>query len=74
MDLKTILRIAAHAAAGVVLSGVAAATASGQTLLLTQSNATVLRGGTVRRHEPVVRPGLEHPREHRLRLTSAGLF
>jgi endonuclease/exonuclease/phosphatase family metal-dependent hydrolase len=46
MDLKPILRIAAHAAAGVVLSGAAVATASGQTLVLTQSNATVLRGGT----------------------------
>jgi endonuclease/exonuclease/phosphatase family metal-dependent hydrolase len=46
MDSKTILRIAAHAAAGLVLSAVAGGSAAAQTLQLTQSNATVLRGGT----------------------------
>src|SRR3954469_5115616 len=46
MDSRTLLRIAAHAAAGLALSVGAAASAAGQTLLLTQSNATVLRGGT----------------------------
>src|SRR3954453_5640925 len=46
MDSKTFLRIAAHAAAGLVLSAVGAQSAAGQTLQLTQSNATVLRGGT----------------------------
>jgi endonuclease/exonuclease/phosphatase family metal-dependent hydrolase len=46
MDSKTFLRIAARAAAGLVLSAVGAQSAAGQTLQLTQSNATVLRGGT----------------------------
>lgn len=46
MDLKTLLRLGVRAAAGLALSAVAVAQASGQTISLTESNATVLRGGT----------------------------
>src|SRR3954453_14851654 len=46
MNSKTILRVAAGAAAGLVPPAAAAGSAAAQTLQLTQSNATVLRGGT----------------------------
>src|SRR5919112_5876044 len=46
MTLNTIRRIAAHVTAGLVLSAAAAGPALAQTVKLTQSNATVIRGGT----------------------------
>jgi endonuclease/exonuclease/phosphatase family metal-dependent hydrolase len=46
MTLNTIRRIAAHVTAGLVISAAAAGSALAQTVKLTQSNATVIRGGT----------------------------
>ena len=46
MTLNTIRRIAAHVTAGLVISAAAAGPALAQTVKLTQSNATVIRGGT----------------------------
>jgi endonuclease/exonuclease/phosphatase family metal-dependent hydrolase len=45
MDLKLILRLAGRATTGLALVAVFAAHAFGQTIQLTESNATVLRGG-----------------------------
>jgi endonuclease/exonuclease/phosphatase family metal-dependent hydrolase len=46
MDLKLILRLAGRATTSLALLAVCAAHAFGQTINLTESNATVLRGGT----------------------------
>src|SRR5215218_7372115 len=46
MTLNTIRRITAHVTAGLVISAAAAGSALAQTVKLTESNATVIRGGT----------------------------